>query len=603
MFFGWNGKILHIDLTNQHISVEVPDMDILRKFMGGKGMGGWYLRSVATLPWDHPDMLISIFSGPLCASLAPTSGRGHLVSKSPLTGLVADASVGGKLSTRLKQAGWDGIVIKGKSPYPIGIEILDEKVIFRNAQEFWGLTTRELDKCINPGKASFAAIGPAAENRVCFASITVDRHFAAGRTGLGTCWGEKKIKYLMINGTGRIKVKSPEKLKSAREDILRLTAASPALMGRFGFSSLGTGAVFDLMDNRRMMPTDNFRQTHFKNAGSLNAATYAKRYSPHKHGCLGCHILCKKISTLKEGNGLEQKKVSMPEFETMSHFTALINCRDTDLVIAANELCNNLGMDTISAASTLACRREITGQDYNAKSLLSLLKDIALQKGEGKELGMGAAAYAKKMGRPEAAMTVKNMELPAYDPRGAYGMALSYALSTRGACHLRAYPISHEIFRKPVATDRFSFSGKARIIKLAEDLNAVVDSLTACKFIFFAAGPEEYAAAFEAVTGMETTAQDLLKIGERIYYNERIINALNGFDAKDDDLPARFFTEAGSNGNNIEIPPINREDFLIARQKYYKVRGLTQEGQPKNEFVKKLGLAEKLNELIYTFPI
>ena len=588
MFFGWNGKILHIDITNQRISVESPALDTLQAFMGGKGMGGWYLRPVATLPWNHPDMIISIFSGPLCATSAPTSGRGHIVSKSPLTGLVADASVGGKLSTRLKQAGWDGIVISGKSPYPVGIEIRDQKVVFQDAKKLWGLSTQEVYEQLKPGKASLAAIGPAAENGVRFASISVDRHFAAGRSGLGACLGEKKIKYLIINGTGRCRVKSPEKLKAAREDILRLTAASPALMGKFGFSALGTGAVFDLMDNRRMMPTDNFRQTHFKHAQKLNAAAYDGRYAPRKHGCLGCHILCKKIGTSKES--ADSQSITMPEFETMSHFTALINCKDTDLVLAANEICNHLGMDTISAASVLACRREITEQEYTEKTLLSLLKDIALKRGEGKELGLGAAAYAKKMGRPETAMTVKAMELPAYDPRGAYGMALSYALSTRGGCHLRAYPISHEIFRKPVATDRFSFSGKARIIKLAEDLNAVVDSLTACKFIFFAAGPEEYAAAFEAVSGIETTAQDLLKIGERIYYNERIINALNGFDAKDDDLPVRFFTEAGSSGNNISIPPIDRKDFLSARQKYYLVRGLDADGRPREDIAKSLGL-------------
>ena len=224
----------------------------------------------------------------------------------------------------------------------------------------------------------------------------------------------------------------------------------------------------------------------------------------------------------------------MPEFETMSHFTALIGCQDTDLVLEANDRCNRYGMDTISAGVTLATRREITGQDFTKDSLLALLDDMALNRGEGKQLNKGAFAYATALGRPEAAMTVKGMELPAYDPRGAYGMALGYALSTRGGCHLRAYPISHEIFRKPVATDRFSFSGKARIIKIAEDVNAVVDSLTACKFIFFAAGLEEYAKAYTAVTGVESSAQDLMSIGERIYYNERIINYLNGFDAQSD---------------------------------------------------------------------
>ncbi|MBU8912351.1 MAG: aldehyde ferredoxin oxidoreductase family protein [Desulfobacterales bacterium] len=582
--YGWTGKILIIDLTKKTIGVETPDLDVYNRYVGGKGFGGRYLRQCATLPWDHPDMVICIFTGPLTGTISPTSGRAHILSKSPLTGLVGDSSVGGKLATRLKRAGWDGIVIKGKSKIPVGIMIEDNRVEFKDAKGLWGLDTNAVHKRIRPKNASLACIGPAAENGVHFASIIVDRHFAAGRSGLGLSLAKKKIKYILVGGTGHCKVKNQKKLKLAREDILRLTAASPALMGQFGFTCLGTGAVYDLMDNRRMMPTDNFRRTRFKHASKLNAAAYTRTYSPKKHGCLGCHILCKKIGTKNKNS------FAMPEFETMSHFTALIGCMDTELVVKANERCNYLGMDTISAASTLACRREITGLDYTRGKVLSLLDDIAFGKGEGKDLAMGSKHYAKKMGAPKAAMAVKGLELPAYDPRGAYGMALGYALSTRGGCHLRAYPISHEIFRKPVATDRFSFSGKARIIKIAEDLNAVVDSLIACKFIFFAAGLEEYATAYEAVTGIETSAQDLLKKGECIYYNERIINAMNKFDADDDDLPDRFFTETGSSTNNIRIPPINRGAFLEARKKYYNIRGLTANGLPKKEKAQTLGL-------------
>lgn len=582
--YGWCGKILHVDLTCGKWRIETPDTDVLETFIGGKGLGGYYLQSCATLPWHHPDMLLCIFTGPLAGTVSPTSGRAHMVSKSPLTGLVGDASVGGKFATRLKNAGFDGIIIKGKSPVPVGLIIEDGQVSIREAGPLWGRETSEVHLQLTPGKASLACIGPAAENGVRFASVTVDRHFSAGRTGLGASLGEKKLKYILVNGTGHTRVRSKKKLKTAREDILRLTAASPALMGQFGFTCLGTGAVYDLMDNRRMMPTNNFLQTCFTHASELNAGMYQSLYKPTSHGCLGCHIRCKKLGTLKG------KSFSMPEFETMSHFTALIGSQNIDLVIAANDLCNRLGMDTISAASTLACRREIKGGEYTPDHVLSLLKDIALCRGEGKDLSFGAAAYAEKMGRPDTAMAVKKLELPAYDPRGAYGMALGYAFSTRGGCHLRAYPISHEIFRKPVATDRFSFSGKARIIKISEDLNAVIDSLTACKFTFFAAGLEEYAAVFEAVTGLETTGQALSEKGERIYYNERMINAANGFNAADDDLPDRFFTQPGSSGNSIAVPPIDRSAFLEARKKYYVVRGLSPNGNPIKEKALQLGL-------------
>jgi aldehyde:ferredoxin oxidoreductase len=582
---GWTGSILHINLTKQSYAVERPGLDdVYSRYIGGKGLGGYYLRRCGQLRWDHPEMMVGLFSGPLVATPSPTSGRAHMISMSPLTNLVGDSSVGGKLATALKRSGWDGVVITGKSRQPVGLEIRDSRVVFRDAAQLWGCDTETVHARLNPEKASLASIGPAAENGVRFASVTVDRHHAAGRTGMGLCFAAKNLKYLLVSGTGRTPIHDAARLKRAREEIFRLTAASPALMGQYGFACLGTGAVYDLMDNRRMMPTDNFLRTRFEHAAGLNANAYAKAYRPRKHGCRGCHILCKKIGRR------DDDRFAMPEFETMSHFTALIGASDMDLVVEANRRCNRYGMDTISTASVLACRREITGEDYTAQRLMQLLDDIALGRGEGRSLGAGAFRYALSMDRPQSAMAVKGLELPAYDPRGAYGMALGFAVSTRGGCHLRAYPISHEILRKPVATDRFSFSGKARIIKISEDLNAVVDSLTACKFTFFAASLEEYAEAFSAVTGLETSAQDLLAIGERIDYNERIINFQNGYDGSADDLPQRFFTQPGSSGGAVDIPPIDRKDFLSVIAKYYKIRGLDPKGRPLKEKAIALGL-------------
>ena len=575
--FGWTGNILHIDLGTREIRVEHPHRDLYTRFLGGKGLAGHYLLPHARLDWDDPAMPVCLFTGPLNATIAPTSGRIHLASKSPLTGFMGDASAGGKLATQLKRAGWDGLVITGKSDTPVGIHIHDDQVTLKDAAPLWGKDTEALHRQLTPGKAALAAIGPAGENGCRFASITVDRHHSAGRTGLGLSLGTKKLKYIIAQGSQKTAVHDSAGLKAAREDILRLTAASPALMGQYGFTCLGTGAVFDLMDNRRMMPTDNFKATWFADAGQFNAHAYTRQFQPKKYGCKGCHILCKKIETR---TGSHQ---ALPEFETMSHFTALIGSRDLELVVEANSLCNRLGMDTISAASTLACHRELTGKDYTPDQVLSLLWDMAHDQGEGRSLKRGSRAHARAQGAPDTSMSVKGLELPAYDPRGAYGMALGYAVSTRGGCHLRAYPISHEVFRKPVATDRFSFSGKARIIKLAEDLNAAVDSLIACKFTFFAAGLEEYAKAFTAVTGVETTAQDLMAAGERIYYQDRLFNGAQTVAENPDDLPPRFFTQAGSSGNALEIPPIDREAFLNTRERYYRVRGLDAQGMPLKE--------------------
>ncbi|MFH2095811.1 MAG: aldehyde ferredoxin oxidoreductase C-terminal domain-containing protein, partial [Bacteroidota bacterium] len=254
------------------------------------------------------------------------------------------------------------------------------------------------------------------------------------------------------------------------------------------------------------------------------------------------------------------------------------------------KICNELGMDSISAGSSLACYKEITGQILTPERILQLLTEIGYGHNEGKMLGSGSFRYAEMNGKPGLSISVKKLELPAYDPRGAYGMALAYVTSTRGGCHLRAYPIAHEILRKPVVTDRFTFSGKARIIKIAEDMNAMVDSLVACKFIFLAASLEEYARALYGVTGFKTTAQDLLHTGERIYYNDRIMNAMNGFTSADDDLPERFFNEHGDSGEGINIPAIDRKSFLEARDNYYRIRGLDENGMPLPEKIKMLGL-------------
>ncbi len=577
---GWTGKILHIDLTERVCETVRPDAALYHERIGGKGLAGAFLRPFATCDWREPKMPLLFMTGPLVGTASPTSGRMCIMSRSPLTGTIGDASVGGKLGTQMKGAGFDGIVITGRSERPVGIEIADDAVAFCDATVCVGMTATSMFERLK-AKGAVALTGQAAENGVLFSNIMVDGSYTAGRNGLGLVCAAKNLKYVAVSGSGAARVADPEALRKVREDIFRLIASSPILLGEHGIAQYGTGALYDLMNSRRMMPTANFRETWFAGAPAMNAAAYKARYAPKRTGCQGCHIRCKKVAP--DGTHL-------PEFETMSHFSALIGNNDIETVVRANALCNELGMDTISAAATLGCYAEITGEVLDGDGVLSLLDMIGRGRGIGVELGQGSYRYAAARGCAERSMSVKKQELAAYDPRGAYGMALAYATSTRGGCHLRAYPISHEILRKPVATDRFSFAGKARIIKIAEDLNAVVDSLTACKFVFFASSLEEYGKAYAAVTGVETTAQDLLAAGERICYDERIMNALNGFSSADDDLPPRFFEEAGSSGNAIDIEPLSRADFLEARANYYRARGLDEEGIPTKEKAEQLGL-------------
>jgi len=500
---------------------------------------------------------------------------------------VGDASVGGSLGAELKRAGYDALVITGHAARPCGIEIDDATVRVTDATNLTGLPTPDVFTRLRASRphGSLAATGPAAENGCRFATLLVDTHHSAARCGLGLVAGLKNLKYIGVRGGGEVRVADPAGLETAREDILRLANASPALMGQHGFANYGTASLFDLVDARRMMPTDNFARTHFAPAGGLNAHAYAQRYHPLRRGCNGCHVRCKRLSA--DGRPL-------PEYEAMSHFTALIGNELMELAMRANDYCACLGLDPVSAAVTLACHREITGDELAPDRVLALLLGMATGTGPaaelGRELGQGSVRYAASKGRPELSMSVKGLELPAYDPRGAYGLALAYAVSTQGGTHLRAYPLSHEILRKPVATDRFSFSGKARIIKGAEDMLAAADSLTACKYLFLAASLEEYARVYAAVTGIAATAQDLALAGERIVYQERLLNARNGFSAVHDDLPGRFFTEAGSSSPDIPVPPVPREDFLAARAAYYRIRGLDENGLPQRETAQRLAL-------------
>lgn len=584
--YGWTGKILTVDLTEQTSEELRLDADVYARNIGGKGLSGELLFEHFCREWDDPKMPLVFMTGPLNNTSSPTSGRMTVMSRSPLTGAVCDASVGGKLGTILKRAGYDGIVVTGKSDDWCGLSISETGVAFSNASHLSGLPVSDIHAQLSaaPGmhKGAHAMVGPAAEHGVRYAAIVFDGHYFAGRGGLGLVMAEKKLKFISVTGSLKTDVYDRDELKAAQEEIYRLVAASPVLTGDLGITNYGTGALYDLIHSRRMMPTNNFRQTYFEHSPSMNAYAYKKHYDTKKFGCAGCHILCKKVGAKGE---------IIPEFETMSHFSALVGNTDLDAVVAANRICNEAGMDTISAGVSLAAYAEISGQELSPEKLLGTLEDIASGRGDGAVLGQGALHFATESGRPEVAMVSKGLEFPAYDPRGAQGMALAYATSTRGGCHLRAYPVAHEILRKPVATDRFSLSGKARIIKISEDMNAVVDSLTACKFLFFAASLEEYARALNGVIGLQTSAQELLKTGERIYYRERIMNARNGFTADDDDIPERFFKESGSSSESINVAPISRAEFLQERQAYYRIRGLDENGMPTLEKCEELGLS------------
>ncbi len=565
---GWHGKILKVDLTSGRIWREDIPFEILHEWLGGRGLGVRLMRDFFRLDPFDPAMPLIFSAGPLCGTAAPTSARLAVVSRSPLTGTIYDCSAGGRFAWRLKGAGLDALFITGKSSGPVTLVIEGERSELLPADDLWGLRIKETVKSLG-SLGSVAAIGPAGENRVLFANIMMGEGNSVGRGGLGAVMGGKLLKAIVVNGSQKTLVADPPLFDRARQNVLRLFKASPVIFGESGIAEYGTPALVDLMKQRRMAPTGNFSRTLFKESDNYSGTAIRRECSPKKDGCYGCPIQCKKSTP--EGEHL-------PEYETVSHFGALNNISSLKSIVSSNTLCNELGMDTITAAATLSAWGEARGRFPQAFEVAGLLEKMALREEEGELLSLGSRRVAEAIGSPEISMSVKSLELPAYDPRGAYGMALAYCTSNRGGCHLRAYPIAHEILRKPVATDRFSFDGKARIISIAEDANAAIDSLVACKFSFFGASLEEYAELLTATTALEYTPQSLKEIGQRIFLTERFYNCENGFTAADDMLPERFFSEPGSSGDGLDIPPLDRNRFQEELQKYYRIRGLTSDG-------------------------
>ncbi len=566
--YGWTGRLLRVDLTTRKSWYENLPAELLNSYLGGRGLGVRLMREWYRLAPFDPAMPLIFAVGPLCGTPAPTAARLTVVSRSPLTGTIYDCSAGGRFAWRLKAAGVDALMITGTSATPVAIAVTPSGAEIVDVPQLRGKTVHETVSALS-GRGSVAAIGPAGEHGVLFANIMMGEGNSVGRGGLGAVMGGKGLKAVTVDGDRVVAVADAARFETARQDVMRLFRASPVIFGELGIAEYGTPALVDLMRQRRMAPTDNFRRTVFEESGNYSGPAIRRDFHAKKDGCYGCPIQCKKSTPSGE---------HLPEYETVSHFGGLNGNAGLASIVKSNTLCNELGMDTISAAATLSAWGEARGRFPDGGEVQGLLSDMAFRRGEGELLSLGSRRVAEALERPGLSMSVKGLELPAYDPRGAYGMALAYCTSSRGGCHLRAYPISHEILRKPIATDRFSFSGKARIIAIAEDTNAAVDSLVACKFSFFGATLEEYAELLAATTGIDYSPQGLKEIGRRICLTERFYNCANGFGVKDDILPERFFLESGSSGEGIEVPPLDRVRFEEELQKYYRIRELTPEG-------------------------
>jgi aldehyde:ferredoxin oxidoreductase len=593
---GWCGRSLNVDLYRGSSEVSPVLAETLRTYIGGRGLGAYMMLESRVYEKDPlgPDNPIVIANGPITGMKAPTAGRFSASTRSPLTGALLDCNCGGPFGIALKRKGWDCLRVDGCCAEPsyllVDGALDDARADVLPAKDLWGLDVpSSLGRLaeMHPGCQALV-IGPAGENGVLFATAVTNRGRSLGRGGFGTVMGAKKLKAIVITGDDAHK---PAPADADGFDFVvyeaqKMLKASP-ITSR-GLPEFGTSVLVNVLNQAGALPTRNYRESQFELAESICGETLRRDFVTGHSACTLCPIGCTRKSRTAHGSG------HGPEYETVWAFGADCGVGDLDAIIEASYACNRLGLDTITMGATIACAMELTEEGCitdgprfgDGQGFVDLIEATANVQGLGSDLALGSRRLAERYLRPELSMTVKSLELPAYDPRGIKGQGLAYATSNRGGCHLRANMTGPEVLGVPKMIDRFATLGKAGLLINLQDLNAVLDSLVVCKFAAFAVGEGYWARMLSAATGERFEPQDLMRVGERIWNLERLFNNAAGFTREDDSLPPRLVNEpvreGPSQGHTVDLQPMLDE--------YYTSRGWTRDGQPRRRKLEDLGL-------------
>lgn len=595
---GWCGRGLTVELGTGEFRTDSIPVQLLRKYLGGRGLGAYMMLESRVYCRDPlgPDNPLIIANGPITGMKAPTAGRFSASTRSPLTGALLDCNSGGPFGLGLKRRGYDSLRIDGCAKEPSYLLIEgnsdDLGVEIRSAEGLWGedipTSLGKLDE-MHPG-CQFLVIGPAGENGVLFATAVSNRRRALGRGGFGTVMGAKRLKAIVLAGKENNKPvpADPEGFDFVVYEAQKMLKANP-ITSR-GLPEFGTSVLLNVLNQAGALPTRNYRDSQFERAESICGETLRRDFVIGTTACSLCPIGCTRKSKTARLSG------EGPEYETVWSFGADCGVDDLSAIIEAGYACNRLGLDTITMGATIACAMELTEEEVltegprfgDGTHLVSLIESTARVEGLGRDLALGSRRMAEKYGRPELSMSVKSLELPAYDPRGIKGQGLAYATSNRGGCHLRANMTAPEILGVPKMIDRFATFGKAGLLINLQDVNAVLDSLVVCKFASFAVGEAYWARMLSAGTGELFEPQDLVRTGERIWNVERLFNLAAGFTRDDDSLPTRLQSEpvkAGpAAGHTVDLQPMLTE--------YYTSRGWDGEGRPQRRKFEELELLE-----------
>lgn len=623
MPYGYNGKILHVDLTKGELSVEEPDEAFYRKYLGGSAMGMHYILRDMPKGADPlgPENVLTLMAG--VTTGAPISGQSRLNAnaKSPISGGIGDSQSGGFFPAELKFAGFDGIVIKGKSPKPVYLAIVEGKAELRDAAHLMGKKTGEVDDILHAEvdrKAEILQHGPAAERGVLFSSLVSMSNRHNGRTGMGLVMASKNLKAVVVRGTKKVQVADSKALAALNKSGPKILPDNPDMPG---LAAEGTATVVLFQNTIGSLPARNYNEGQFEACEDISGARMVETILKQRDTCYACVVKCKRVVEIKDGAYKAEPRYGGPEYETLGTFGSYCGVNDLAAIAHANQVCNEYGVDTIACGATIAFAIEcfekgiITTEQTgglelrygDADTMLIVLDSIVKCEGLlGEVLSKGSerAAQVWGNGADECLITVKGAEAPAHMPQAKRSLSVIYAVNPFGADHQSS---EHDPYYEEGVADlnlnRLKMMGlsepqpgysltpeKIRFAYLSEVFYSMMDSLEVCQFVYGPAwtlyGPAETVEMVRAVTGWDISLDELMAVGERRIALFRTFNAREGLGRKDDKLPKKFYKQLAGNGPTAGMA-LTHEEVDAAIDHYYQLAGLNADGAPTVETLKK----------------
>jgi len=603
--YGWTGRCLRVNLSEEKHSVEEMDLELLARFVGGRGLGVKVYSDEVDAKTDPlaPENKLIFVSGPLVGTGAVTGASCNVVTKSALSGTIACAKMRGHFGAELKFAGFDMIIVEGKAESPVILSILDDKISLQPGLECWGRTTSETEEVFKKNltdnwaarETYLVSIGPAGEKLLPLANIINDGFLSVGGGGIGAVMGSKNLKAIAVRGSHSLSVADSDRFVRVVTTLINKLNSAP--LTSHSMSAWGSAFFVDLCYQKGILPQKNFLGPAFTELKDIGTEALSNAFALRSSGCFACPIACLKKTDVN--NPLFRGRGMAPTYWAIGALGLNCGIKDLSIIGMANIICAEMGLDPIAAAGTIATGMELVEKGIASKDnlklelrfgqgedLLQALRLMATKKGHAERIGKGAQALAEEHGQPGLFMGVKGMPIAPFDPRCIQGMGLHFATSNYGPHHLYAYTFIEEVLSVHQEIDPWVTDGKPELVKQYQDMAAVMDSLGLCNWPLLGLKFNNFVPMINGCLGTEYRADDLLRIGERIWNQERLFNMRAGFDHTHDTLPERFFEEPIQDGP--AQGQLSKVDEMLPR--YYELRGWSERGEPQPETLKALEL-------------